>query len=418
MSRERTRRVKCATGPRGSTENVPVSRRFRLVPSAITPIEPKDLVDGLFAHAQGRGRDEFRAAIESRLHAESSATYGSFRRALAACLLHLAEGGGDRETILVPAFCSSDFQHAIEGVGLRVDRYDVDRSSLSMDLESVRERMNSNTLALVAVNVLGYTSPMDEVASLCRDRNVPLVEAIGYALGSTYEGRPLGSFGDYAVLNFQEGKPVPVGGGMVVSHRAEEFWDEGRIPLSPNVGSLAGYAAFSRPRLYKLYVEGEAWLRRLDLLEDRITTHPGSKRSPSYEPPFRTMSNFQGAVGLNVLDRLADNQARRARTARFYRDALADCEGIDHLQPVDGLENHQYVRYPLAVTATGRRRELARALREVGIQTSMLYDWQEISAERFPAAATLQGQILTLPTHPYTDEAHRRLAVKTIRNVL
>lgn len=396
-----------------------IGRRTRLVPPAITPLTLRDVVAGVRAHRRGEGRDAFRSALASRLDAESAGTYTSFRRAMAACLRALAAERGDRSTVLVPAFASPDFADAIEGVGLAVDRYDVDPETLSLDLDSLRTTLDDDVLAVAAVNVLGYSSPMEAVADLCTDAGVSLVEALGYAVGSTYRGDPLGTFGDCTAINFQQGKPIPVGGGMVTSRDPEvAFSDAGRPAVAPNVAALAGYAACSRPRPYAVYEAVSSRLADSDLLGDRVSTHPGSKLDVGYEGTFETMSNFQGAVGRRVLDRLDDHQRARERTAHYYAERLAGLPHVDHIRPVEGLGDHQHVRYPLLLDDSDVRTDVRRALRDVGVQASVLYDWPPIDEDRYPGAARLQREVLTLPTHPYVDDRDRGQIVETVRRVV
>jgi hypothetical protein len=111
------------------------------------------------------------AVVESFLDAENSATYTSFRRTLAGCFHELAANAeDDRREVLVPAFCSSDFPDAIEGVGLETVRYDVDPGTLAFDAASVEDGLRTDPLAVVAINVLGYGSPMADLADRCAVR--------------------------------------------------------------------------------------------------------------------------------------------------------------------------------------------------------------------------------------------------------
>lgn len=393
-------------------------RRFRRLPAAITPITARDLAAGIAGQRRGTGREAFQAEIGSTLGADSTATYTSFRRALGACLRELAETADDETDILIPAFCSSDYPDAIDGAGLTANRYDIDPQSLSVDMDSLSARSTENALAVVVINVLGYGSNMERIAAYCRDNDLFLVEALGYAYGASYDGDRLGTYGDCSVLNFQQGKPIPVGGGMVVSRNDEfAFSDEKRPAVEPNIGTMAGYAALSHPRPYACYSLVTRWLERLDAAPEDVSTHPESKFGVPYEPPFPTLSNFHGAVGRRVLDNLPEHRRQRAETAEVYADGLADCPHVRHLQPVAGLENHQYVRYPLVVDDTELRAEIRDALGAVGVETAALYDWPPLSADEFPGAAGLQEGIVTLPTHPYVDDADRRLIVDTVRSV-
>lgn len=404
-----------ATGPRPSGR----WRRCRRLPAAVTPLTSRDIAAGIVGQRTGTGRRAFTDRIGAALDAESTGTYTSFRRALCACLRAVATAAdGDATDVVVPAFCSSDFPDAIEGAGLTTLRYDVDAATLSVDMQSLAALPTENTLAVIAVNVLGYSSPMDRLAAYCRDHDAYLVEALGYAFGSEYEGRPLGTYGDCSVLNFQQGKPIPIGGGMVVSRTPDvHVTDDGRPAVAPNVGTLAGYSALGHPRLYNLYSLTTDLLDRVGASTAHVSTHPGSKFDVPYAPPFATISNFQGTVGARVLDRLPHHRRRRARTAEAYETELADCPHVRPVRAVAGLSNHQYVRYPLVVDSSGLRDDLRAALSDVGVETAALYDWPPIADEAFPGAARLQDGIITLPTHPYVDADDVRRIVRTVRAV-
>ncbi|MGM0370907.1 MAG: DegT/DnrJ/EryC1/StrS family aminotransferase [Halobacteriota archaeon] len=391
------------------------SRRMRLVPPAVTPLRASDIGAGLLGQFRNEGRDQFRRAIETSLDAEGSGTYTSFRRALAACLQELARQEDDRETVLVPAFCSSDFVDAIEGVGLEAVRYDIDPETLAADEDSVAAELRSDPLALVAVNVLGYGSPIAELAEQCGAHNTFLVEALGYALGTKYDQERLGTFGDCAVLNFQQGKPIPVGGGMVVNQNpALSFGDADRPAVDVNVGALAGYTVFSRPRAYYVYTRLRTLLDAAGLSAP-ATTHPEQKFDVAYGGQFATLSNFQGTVAHRVFDRLDEHRRQRQRTARFYADELSDVAAVRHLSPVDGLAPLQYVRYPIRLESESLRDRIKASLVDAGIQATTLYDWPILDPATFPGAAALQRAILTLPTHPYVDEQDRQQIVAIIR---
>lgn len=375
------------------------------------------IADGIVSHRRGKGLAAFRNQILTTLGGQSAATYTSYRRAVAACLRELA-ATGDESEILIPAFCSSDYPEAIEGVGLTPRRYDIAPDSLSARVESLTENAGEETLAVVVINVLGYGSQMDEIAAYCRDHGIYLIEALGYGYGSSYEGELLGTFGDCSLLNFQQGKPVPIGGGMVVSNNeALAFSDTGRSAVSPAVTTLAGYAALGHPRAYYGYGRTKQLLGQLSVAPDRPTTHPESKFGVAYEPPFQTLSNFHGAVGTRVLDNLDRHRQHRAATAAVYSEELADCPQVSQLHPIAGLSNHQHVRYPLVVAETDLRENIRTALTAVGVDTAVLYDWPPLSATTYPGASQLQDSILTLPTHPYVDTTDRQLIVETVKEV-
>jgi len=396
------------------------SRSWRLVPAAITPVEPADIGAGLLGQLRGQGREQFRRKIETFLDARSSGTYTSFRRTLASCFRELAAASeDDRRTVLIPSFCSPDYPDVIEAVGLEPVRYDVDPKTLSFDENAIENALREEPLAIVAISVLGYGSPVPDLAARCAERETYLVEALGYALGTEYKGQRLGTVGDCAVLNFQQGKPIPVGGGMVVSRNHNlTFSDVGRRAVRANVATMTGYAALSHPRPYYVYSQVKAYLDEIGDVNSLATTHARSPSEQALSPPFATISDFQGVIAHRLFGRLEEHREQRERTARFYAEALSDCPRVDQVDAVAGLSNHQHVRFPLLAETEPLRDRLDAALENVGVQTTKLYDWPILDPDRFPGGARLQRTVLTLPTHPYVDDRDRRAVVETVREVV
>jgi dTDP-4-amino-4,6-dideoxygalactose transaminase len=160
--------------------------------------------------------------------------------------------------------------------------------------------------------------------------------------------------------------------------------------------------------------------RLLDALgrESQPSTHPEAKTDIEYAPPFSTMSDFQGGVGLSVFRKLADQRRQRAATAQFYSEQFDGLGQLEQLTPVEGLGNHQFVRYPVLVASTELRDTLVSQLRHRGIGASGLYDWPPIDDDQYPGAATLQNRMLALPTHPYVTDRDRRRVVETVQRAI
>lgn len=392
-------------------------RRSRLVPSAVTPVRASDLLSAW--RRRDGGRDRFERAVASYVGTGDVDTYATYRWGLFDTLRSLGGDADDRTDVLVPAYSAPDFDAAIEAAGFDVAYCDVDPETLAVDVDSVRERISEDTLALFAVNLLGFGSRMDELSACCAAADVRLIEVLGYSLGTEFRGRRLGTYGDAAVINFQEGKPIPVGGGAVAwSRDGVAPRGDDRDPATPNYVALCGYSLFARPRPYALYQGLTTVLERLGGDPDRFTTHAAAKDDVEFEPPFEAMSDFQGALAHRLLARLESHRRRRARTARFYVDALAGCDRVGLVRPARGVERVQYVRYPIVVDDVALRDDLQEALRRAGVQTAALYSGREFDADRFPGAARLRRGVLTLPTHPYVSTADRRRIVDVVRSVV
>lgn len=390
--------------------------RLHLVPSAVTPLRFSDLRAGLTAHRRSTGLEQFKHTIASSLEADSVATYTSFRRAIYSCLRTLRTGTDDDRTgVLIPAYSCPDFYSAIDRAGLHVQCCDLDPRTLAIDVDSATDAAGPNTLAMIAVNHLGFANRMDRITEFCRDNRIFLIEDLGYSLEASFDGQRLGTFGDCSVLNFREGKAIPVGGGMVTTnHESLRVSDAGRHQTEPNPAILAGYKAFAHPALYGIYYTISNWLRRSGVLENRVSAHTEAEKGIEYSPPFSTMCDFQGAIGRRVYARIDEHRRQRADTARYYARELSDCDAIQTTRPLPSVSNAQFIRYPVLVDGSVSRSTVRSELLEAGIQTTALYEALDIDTEGCPNSERVRRSIVTLPTHPYVTRADRHRVIDAI----
>ena len=73
--------------------------------------------------------------------------------------------------------------------------------------------------AILLVHLYGMPAKMDEIVTLSRKYNIPILEDAAEALGSTYHEKPCGTFGDFGVLSFNGNKIITTsGGGALICH--------------------------------------------------------------------------------------------------------------------------------------------------------------------------------------------------------
>ena len=73
--------------------------------------------------------------------------------------------------------------------------------------------------AIIVVDLYGMPAKWDEITAISRKYDIPVIEDAANALGSTYKGKPCGTFGDLATLSFNGNKIITTsGGGAIVCH--------------------------------------------------------------------------------------------------------------------------------------------------------------------------------------------------------
>lgn len=117
---------------------------------------------------------------------------------------------------------------------------DVDAITHNIDATKIEAAISPKTKAIMLAHSLGNPFNLDVVTSICKKYNLWLVEDCCDALGSTYHGKMVGTFGDIATLSFYPAHHITMGeGGAVFTNNielkqiAESFRDWGRDCYCP-----------------------------------------------------------------------------------------------------------------------------------------------------------------------------------------
>lgn len=168
------------------------------------------------------------------------AEYTGARHAIATssgtAALHMAlllSGVETNDEVITQALTFVATANAIAYCGARPVFVDSDRTTLGMSPECLAEFLGTNTIvddegvcrnktthariiACVPVHIFGHPLRIDDVARICREHNIALVEDAAESLGSTFKGRHTGTFGTLGILSFNGNKIVTTGGGGMI----------------------------------------------------------------------------------------------------------------------------------------------------------------------------------------------------------
>jgi 8-amino-3,8-dideoxy-alpha-D-manno-octulosonate transaminase len=243
--------------------------------------------------------------------------------AMAAC------GIGVGDEVIVPPFT---FIATIEGVlqaGAVPVFADIDET-LCLDPESVAERVTERTRAVVPVHMCGSMARIDELAALCSNAGLVLIEDTAQALGGSFEGRSLGTFGDMGCFSFDPVKTITCGeGGAVVTddgalyHRAEQYADHGHDHVGSDRGAEGHPILGTNHRISELGAAvGLAQLRKLDWILETQRRNKERLReafATSSEVSFRAIPDPEGDSA-TFLSIFAPDEA----IARTWAKSLSD----------------------------------------------------------------------------------------------
>lgn len=240
---------------------------------------------------------------------------------------------------------------------------DVELGTYNIDASRIEAAITPRTRAVMLAHTLGNPFNLDAITALCRKHGLWLVEDCCDALGSTYDGRLVGTFGDIGTLSFYPAHHITMGEGGAVftnhaelSQIAESFRDWGRdCYCPPGRDNTCG-----RRFCWKLGDLPEGYDHKYTY------SHLGYNLK---------ISDMQAACALAQLDRLDGFvQARRDNFA-WLKERLKSCEEFLLLPEATPKSDPSWFGFPLTLReAAGTRRvDLLDYLEQHRIGTRLLF---------------------------------------------
>ena len=214
---------------------------------------------------------------------------------------------------------------------------DVDLVTHNIDATKIEAAISPKTKAIMLAHSLGNPFNLDVVTALCKKHNLWLVEDCCDALGTTYRGQMVGTFGDIATLSFYPAHHITMGeGGAVFTNNdelktiAESFRDWGRdCYCAPGKDNTCG----------------KRFCQKLGKLPEGYD----HKYTYSHLGYNLKITDMQAACGLAQLDKApAFIQARKDNFA-FLKARLKDCEEFLHLPEPTEHSDPSWFGFPITL---------------------------------------------------------------------
>jgi len=334
---------------------------------------------------------ELEAALSSYLggrpvRTQTSATAG-MEMALRACGI----GAGDE--VITPAMSFVATANVIVRVGARPIFVDVGLDTRNIDLDQVEAAITPRTRAIMPVHFGGLPVDMDRLYDIATRHKLRVIEDAAHAIGSSYRGRRIGSFGDLVCFSFHPNKNMTtIEGGAISGGSSDEL----------------------------KAIELERWHGQVKSGLDGFDTLIAGGKS--------NLSDVAAAVGLGQLRRLEEfNAKRRLLVARYY-ELWKDDPPVR--LPERGDDGHSWhVFAPLLPLDKMRmtRPQFMQAMKEqniaVGIHYPAIHLFTTYRAMgyregQFPNAERIGRQTVTLPLFTAMELADVDQVVTTVNGIV
>lgn len=126
------------------------------------------------------------------------------------------------DEVIVPSLSHSADPNSISVIGAKPVFAEVDEKTLCLTVKTIEAALTPNTKAVLFVSAYGNVSDLDEIAAYAKKHNLIFINDCAPALFGSFRGRPIVSYGDFAVLSFFADKTITTGeGGMLLSDNRE-----------------------------------------------------------------------------------------------------------------------------------------------------------------------------------------------------
>jgi len=214
---------------------------------------------------------------------------------------------------------------------------DVDRLTHNIDANKIEVAIGPKTKAIMLAHSLGNPFNLDVVTALCKKYKLWLIEDCCDALGTTYRGQMVGTFGDIATLSFYPAHHITMGeGGAVFTNNdelktiAESFRDWGRdCYCGPGKDNTCG----------------KRFCQNLGKLPEGYD----HKYTYSHLGYNLKITDMQAACGLAQLDKAAQFIQARKDNFAFLKKRLSDCEEFIHLPVATEHSDPSWFGFPITL---------------------------------------------------------------------
>jgi len=253
--------------------------------------EIKEVTESIQANwiSGGPKLKEFQEKIAKLFQVKHAIGVCNGTQALYVGLKALGIGRGDE--VIVPDFTFIASANAVVWAGAKPVFVDVDKKTFNIDPEKIEKAITKKTKAIMPVHIYGQAAQMPQIMRIAKRYKLSVIEDAAQGVGVSYDGKPVGSFGEVSCLSFYADKILTTGEGGMILTNDDEIAKKATVLL--NQGRT-----------------GRGWY-----VHDEIGYN------------FR-MTDLQAGIGLAQLKKLPVIIKRRKKVEQLYRTYLKNVAGV------------------------------------------------------------------------------------------
>ena len=324
-----------------------------------------DCLDSTWISSKGKYLALFENGFKEYLDIKYATTVANGTVAIHLALVALGVGPGDE--VIVPTLTYIASVNAIQYTGATPIFVDSLDGTWQMSPEDVKKKITPNTKAIMAVHLYGHACDMDALQKICKQNDIFLIEDCAEAIGTTFNGKKVGTFGDISAFSFFGNKTITTGeGGMVVTN------DE---------------TLFDRA----VHFKGQGLAQHRQYWHDVVGYN------------YR-MTNICAAIGLAQLEQIDYFISRKRQIAEIYKNQFKNTNIEFHHESENVF--HTYWMCSILTPKASQRDRLREFLELNGIETRPLFypvhtmPMYSAKFQKHPIAENLGWRGINLPSFP------------------
>ena len=217
-------------------------------------------------------------------------------------LAAMAAGFGEGDEVIVSSITFAASSNSVLYCGAKPVFADIKPDTYNIDPASIRKLITPNTKGIVAVDFTGQAVEHEEIRAICKEHNLVLIEDAAHAIGTKYNGQPVGSIADMTCFSFHPVKTVTSGEGGAITTNDEALYR----------------------RLLRLRAHGITRVQS-DMVHPTDALWYNEQVELGYN--YR-LTDIQAALLISQLNKLPLFSARRKEVVAMYDKAFADMPEI------------------------------------------------------------------------------------------
>lgn len=332
---------------------------------------------------------EFESALCELTGAKFAVAMNSATSALHAGYIALGVGSGD-EVITTPITFAATANAAIM-CGARIKFADILLNG-NINPASIKELISDKTKVITAVDFGGYPVDMDAIKALIKEQDIKIIDDASHALGSSINGKMVGTLADATIFSFHAIKPITTFEGGALLTNDENIAKSARLTRSHGM------------------VKKEAWNM------DMVTLGYNYR-----------LSDVACALGLSQLKKLDKFINRRYEIAKIYDDAFKNSKYLKTIDIPDNIRSARHL-YPVLLNSNlwCVKEDIYNELHAMGIGVQVHYKptyqfsfYKNLYGEmRLDGAEDFYRAELSLPCHQMMSDDDAKFVIANLNELL